>query len=71
MPKTEAQMRAIKKYNEKVYEKFYIRLRKDSGLTHEVIQRVADEAGESLNTYVVEAIRRRIKQDMLKNAPED
>ena len=38
-----------------------LRLRKDSALNKDAIQAAADRHGESLNGYIVEAIRRRIE----------
>lgn len=60
------------KYNEKSkkyttdyvkehYERILLRLKTDE-LSRDEIRRAADAAGESVNTFIVEAVRRRIEE---------
>ena len=57
MGATEAKKRAIEKYNKKNYDKITVRVRKDET---ESIRAAADQAGESLNYYILEAVRQRM-----------
>ena len=41
-----------------------LRLRRDADLTRDKLQEAADAAGESLNAYIVEAIRQRLESDI-------
>lgn len=61
------------KYNEKSkkyttdyvkehYERILLRLKTDE-LSRDEIRSAADEAGESVNTFIVEAVRRRIEEE--------
>lgn len=61
------------KYNEKSkkyttdyvkehYERILLRLKTDE-LSRDEIRSAADAAGESVNTYIVEAVRRRIEEE--------
>lgn len=61
------------KYNEKSkkyttdyvkehYERILLRLKTDE-LSRDKIRSAADAAGESVNTYIVEAVRRRIEEE--------
>lgn len=53
---------ARKKYEAKTYDKIYIRLRKDE-LSGEDLKKVAERAGESVNAYIVRAIRERMERE--------
>ena len=57
MPATKAQQKAVAKYENKVYDKFLVRLPKGR---KEAIQAVASTQGESLNGFVSAAIDERI-----------
>ena len=63
MPASKAHIRATIKYETKSYDKLCIRIRKDADITREDIQAAADLEGESVNAYVMEAVRRRIESD--------
>ena len=43
------------------YKQISIRVQKAGDLTRETMQAAADEAGESLNGYILEAVRRRME----------
>ena len=49
------------RYNAKTYDKITIRTRKDAEPTKAQIQAAADAAGESLNSYIINAIKQRLK----------
>ena len=61
MPASKAHIRATTKFEHNTYDKVTLRLRRDADLTREKVQEAADAAGESLNGYVVEAVRRRME----------
>lgn len=61
MPTSKAHIRATTKFEHNNYDKVTLRLRRDADLTREKVQEAADAAGESLNSYVMEAVRRRIE----------
>lgn len=50
------------RYEAKAYDKVYIRLRKDD-LNAEAIKAAAEQAGESVNAYIVRAIRERMERE--------
>jgi uncharacterized protein (DUF1778 family) len=61
---TEARIRATTKYENKTYDKFCLRIRKDqSNLTKEMIDNAAKAAGTTLNVYILEAIRQRMERE--------
>lgn len=43
------------------YKQISIRVQKVGDLTRETMQAAADQAGESLNGYILEAVRRRME----------
>lgn len=43
------------------YKQISIRVQKTGDLTRESMQSAADQAGESLNGYILEAVRRRME----------
>ena len=60
---TPAQVRAHTKYERKAYDNIRVRIRKDDPeLTTEMLQAAADAAGQSINAYVVQAIKERMKK---------
>ena len=61
MPITDAQRRAKAKFEAKAYDKILLRLRRDTEPTKEQITQAATDAGETLNAYIIEAIKRRME----------
>lgn len=59
---TEARYKANKKYDSKAYKRINVCVRKDSPINHERIKAEADKAGESINRFILEAIRQRIEK---------
>jgi uncharacterized protein (DUF1778 family) len=61
-----AQKRATTKYENKVYDKILLRIRKDrpdpSGLSRDSIQAAADAEGKSINAYILEAVAEKMKK---------
>lgn len=57
---SEAQKRAVAKYNAKNYDEIKIRLSKGKKA---VIQAIADEQGKSVNGYIKAAVEAKIKMD--------
>lgn len=57
MPATEAHIRATTKCESKAYDKILLRLRKDSDINKESITKAAENAGMSLNGYILDAIQ--------------
>ena len=51
------------RYEAKVYDKVLLRLRKDTDVDKDIIQAAADMAGESLNGYIVQAVRERMERE--------
>ena len=62
MSTPEARARASKKYNAKSYEQISFRVRQDGsdGFDRDLIASEAEKHGESINQYIVKAIRERI-----------
>lgn len=60
---SKAQIKSTTKYERNNYDKVTLRLRRDADLTRDKLQEAADAAGESLNAYIMEAVRRRIESD--------
>lgn len=63
MPVSKAHIRATTKFEHNTYDKVTLRLRRDADLTRDKLQEAADAAGESLNSYVMEAVRRRMESN--------
>ena len=63
MPASRAHIQATTRYESKAYDKITLRLRKDGDLTRETIARAADQAGESVNAYIMQAILDRMQID--------
>jgi predicted HicB family RNase H-like nuclease len=59
---TEAQARATEKYNDRVYARYTIRVRKDSPLYEEIL-RYTSKRGVSLNGLIVELLEERLLKD--------
>lgn len=62
MPASNAKLKANHKYDAKAYDKYLLRIRKDGDLTKEVIDKAAADQGESLNQFILTAIRERIER---------
>jgi predicted HicB family RNase H-like nuclease len=60
MPQTKAHIRATTKYENKALDKVCLRIRKDGDLTREMIAEMAEKQGESLNQFIMTAVRERI-----------
>ena len=57
---SEAKYKANKKYDSKTYNQIMLRIRKDSAYNRERIQAEAEKAGESINQYILDAVKQRI-----------
>lgn len=57
MAVTKAQMQAVAKYKEKAYKRIPLDVRKED---YEVIKRIADHLGESVNGFIKQAISERL-----------
>jgi uncharacterized protein (DUF1778 family) len=58
-----ARTRANNKWNAKAYDRVNLILKKEVSPTKEEVQAAADAAGESLNAFIVKAIKQRMKID--------
>lgn len=63
MPTTKAHIRATGKYEAKAYDKVLLRIRKDGDITREAIQNAADQAGQSLNAYILDAVKEKLEKN--------
>ena len=54
---SQAQVKAQSKWENKVYDKVLVRLRKDTEPTRDTITAAATAAGLSLNAYILEAVK--------------
>lgn len=57
---SEAQKRAVAKYNSANYDKLTVRIKKGQ---RDILKAHADEQGESLNGWIVSAIKAKLKQE--------
>lgn len=57
---TEAQNRATQKYIHNSYDQVVLRIRKDGEITRADIQAAADQAGKSLNQFILDAVKEKI-----------
>ena len=60
---SKAQIKSTTKYEHNNYDKVTLRLRRDADLTRDKLQEASDAAGESVNAYVMEAVRRRMEEE--------
>ena len=67
MTVTEAQLRATAKYKAKNYKRIPLDVRIEE---YEELKQAADKAGESVNGYIKEALRRRIESEQVINLDE-
>ena len=59
-PASKAQQRAVAKYENKVYDKYLVRVPKGR---KSAIQDAADKVGQSINGYIVQAVDERMQRD--------
>ena len=57
---SEAQKRAVAKYNNANYDKLTVRIKKGQ---RDILKAHAEEQGESLNGWIVSAIKAKLKQE--------
>lgn len=57
---TEAQNKATQKYIHNSYDQVVLRIRKDGEITRADIQQAADQAGKSLNQFILDAIKEKM-----------
>lgn len=57
---SDAQKRAVAKYNAKNYDKICVRIKKGQ---RDILKAHADKQGKSLNGWIVSAIKAKLKQD--------
>ena len=60
---TKAQIKATSKYESKTYDKILLRIRKEDTPSRSDIQSAAAAARESVNEYILNAIRDRMKRE--------
>ena len=63
MAQSRAHIEATTRYEHKAYDKVTLRLRKDTEPTRDTITAAADAAGMSLNAYVLEAVKEKMKRN--------
>jgi len=61
MPASKAQQKAVNKYMKSNYDEIKIRIRKDDEINKAVITDNANKVNESVNEYVVKAVKQRIE----------
>ena len=66
MPVSKAQMKATARYSKKTYDTVLVKIRKDSDLTLAMIKEHAETMGESVNGFIVQAIKEAIERDKAK-----
>lgn len=66
-----ARTRANNKWNAKAYDRFNLVFKKDVSPTKEEVQAAADAAGESLNGYIVGAVKQRMEQESAGDIEEN
>jgi uncharacterized protein (DUF1778 family) len=57
-----SQIKAQSKWEQKVYDKVLLRLRKDQEPTRDTIAAAAAASGESLNEYIINAVKNRLDE---------
>ena len=57
---SEAQNKSTQRYIKKAYDQAVLRFRKDSDLTLSDVQQIAEASGESMQAFIMQAIRERI-----------
>ena len=51
------------RYESKVYDKVLLRMRKDSETSKDAVQGAAEAAGQSLQGYILQAVRDRMERE--------
>lgn len=59
---SKAQARATAKYDSNNYDKVSLRIRNDADCTRAMIQQAATAVGESLNQYILTAVKMRMEK---------
>lgn len=59
---TEAHNKANQKYQRKAYDQTLIRFRKDGDMTLEAVREAAERSGESLQGFILSAIREKMER---------
>ena len=57
MPASKAHIKATQRYEQKAYDKILVRFRKDSDVNRDTIKAAAEATGQSVNEYIVDAIK--------------
>ena len=60
MAQSRAHIEATTRFEHKAYDKITVRLRKDGELTRDMVSIAARACGESLNEFIINAIRERM-----------
>lgn len=60
MAQSKAHIKATIRYESKAYDKILLRLRKDGELTRDMVALAAQARGESVNEFIINAIRERM-----------
>ena len=68
MTVSKAQIKATTKYEASKYDKILVRLQKGERAE---VQAAADAAGESLNAYIVGAVKQRMEQEAKEHRPAE
>ena len=66
-----ARTRANNKWNAKAYDRVNLVFKKDASPTKEEVQAAADAAGESLNGYIVGAVKQRMEREAKEHRPAE
>jgi uncharacterized protein (DUF1778 family) len=62
MPVSKAHIRATTKFEHNNYDKITLRLRKDGEITRAHVQEAADQAGQSLNSFILDALKEKMSK---------
>lgn len=62
MAQSKAHIKATIRYESKAYDKILVRVRKDGDLTRDMIALSAQAHGESMNEFILNAIRARMDE---------
>jgi len=63
MAVSKAHVKATVKWEAKALDKIMLRIRKDADMSKERIEQAASATGESLNAYILEAVKQRIERE--------
>lgn len=63
---TQAQKEATARYQKKAYDKILLTIRKDGTMTADMIKEAAQKAGVSVNSYILQAVRRRMDTEKVR-----